>query len=296
MARVLNLVIHLLLVFALEAAAGRKQAPIIGEDVGRRISRAAECHFGKQPKEMGSTWFADLGPPFGVMYCIKCDCIPIQKKKRIVAHVQCRNIKDECPKPSCPEPVLHPGRCCKTCPGDVPSPDVVQDVPVNLTAEEEERNMRHFAVLLTGRTSLFLHRDDTSLLPHSSQLNPQDVVATGRFTFHRKNLHYSFYTSGRRPRPTAIQFINYEGDILQEQTLGPVSSVYQNSTSKVCGVWRRVPRDYRRLLRERKLYVSLLWGTGEHRQSLSGQIAWYHTLNTELFSSLLEAGLSLIHI
>ncbi|XP_066993747.1 dorsal-ventral patterning protein Sog [Anabrus simplex] len=275
----------LLLVFVLETFA-RRQAPIVGEDAGRRPSRSSECYFGKQPKEMGSTWFADLGPPFGVMYCIKCECIPSQKKRRVVAHVQCRNIKDECPIPSCPEPVLHPGRCCKTCPGDEPSPDLVQDVPMNQTAEEEEKNMKHFAALLTGRTSMFLHRDDTSLLTHSASQNPQDMVATGRFIFHRKNLHYSFYTSDKRPRPTAIQFVNYEGDILQEQTLGPVSSVYQNSTGKVCGVWRRVPREYRRLLREKKLYVSLLWGSN---QSLSGQVSWYHTLNTELFSALLEA-------
>ena len=36
-----------------------------------------ECQFGKQAKELGSTWFADLGPPFGVMYCIKCECISV---------------------------------------------------------------------------------------------------------------------------------------------------------------------------------------------------------------------------
>lgn len=39
----------------------------------------SECQFGKQAKELGSTWFADLGPPFGVMYCIKCECIPVSK-------------------------------------------------------------------------------------------------------------------------------------------------------------------------------------------------------------------------
>lgn len=40
----------------------------------------AECTFGKQIRELGSTWFADLGPPFGVMYCIKCECIPVRIK------------------------------------------------------------------------------------------------------------------------------------------------------------------------------------------------------------------------
>lgn len=98
--------------------------------------------------ELGSKWFADLGPPFGVMYCIKCECVAVrisrlhpviicsrilgnkklfytsnvlqvQKKRRVVAKVHCRNIKNECPEPSCDTPVLLPGRCCKTCPGDL---------------------------------------------------------------------------------------------------------------------------------------------------------------------------------
>lgn len=36
-----------------------------------------ECQFGKSLRELGSTWYADLGPPFGIMYCIKCECVPV---------------------------------------------------------------------------------------------------------------------------------------------------------------------------------------------------------------------------
>lgn len=43
----------------------------------------------------------------------------IIKKHKIVAKVQCKNIKDECPKPTCDEPVLFPGICCKICPDDL---------------------------------------------------------------------------------------------------------------------------------------------------------------------------------
>ncbi|OWR41594.1 chordin [Danaus plexippus plexippus] len=64
------------------------------------------------------------------MYCIKCECIPVQKKRRVVAKVQCRNIKNECPEPSCDTPTLLPGRCCKTCPGDINS---VMNHPGNTT-------------------------------------------------------------------------------------------------------------------------------------------------------------------
>ena len=44
-------------------------------------------------------------------------CPQIHKKRRVVGRVRCKNIKSECPKPTCPEPVLLPGRCCKICPG-----------------------------------------------------------------------------------------------------------------------------------------------------------------------------------
>lgn len=37
----------------------------------------SECQFGKTVREIGSTWFADLGPPFGVMYCIRCECVAV---------------------------------------------------------------------------------------------------------------------------------------------------------------------------------------------------------------------------
>lgn len=39
----------------------------------------SECHFGKELKELGSTWFPDLGAPFGKMYCIKCECVPVSR-------------------------------------------------------------------------------------------------------------------------------------------------------------------------------------------------------------------------
>ncbi|XP_024942281.1 dorsal-ventral patterning protein Sog isoform X2 [Cephus cinctus] len=247
-----------------------------------RLIVVLECTFGKQIRELGSTWFADLGPPFGVMYCIKCECIPIQKKRRIVARVQCRNIKNECPKPNCEEPVLLPGRCCKSCPGDF-STELVQDLPAQLTTDEEERSLKHFATLLSGRTSLPLRRDD--LTPSSTFNNAYNYLATGRFTFHRKNLYYSFYLSASTPRPRSLQFVDTSGSILEEQTINPVGGVYQNATGKLCGVWRRVPRDYRKLLREERLHVALSW---EPSATLTGQLARYRALSSEHFSALLE--------
>lgn len=44
--------------------------------------------------------------------------IQVQKKRRIIGRVQCRNIKNDCPKSNCEEPILLPGKCCKSCPGE----------------------------------------------------------------------------------------------------------------------------------------------------------------------------------
>lgn len=101
-----------------------------------------------------------------------------------------------------------------------------------------------------------------------STKNPQNFAATGRFSFHKKNLYYSFYVSEKASRPRTIQFIDNSGNILEEHSLvlannglNSTTSIYQNATGKICGVWRRIPRDYRRLLKEEQLWVHfyLFW-------------------------------------
>lgn len=182
----------------------------------------------------------------------------------------------------CKDPILLPDRCCKSCPGNS-STDIVQDVPVQLTSEEEERSLKHFGTLLTGKTSQILRRDEPN--PTSMYNSAYNYLATGRFTFHRKNLYYSFYLSTSTPRPRSIQFIDGSGSILEEQTIDPIGGVYQNATGKLCGVWRRVPRDYRKLLRDERLHVSFIW---EPSATLTGQLSRYRALSTEQYSSLLE--------
>lgn len=148
-----------------------------------------------------------------------------------------------------------------------------------------------YAALLTGRSSLVWRNDD--LRPIPNDMNKNNVVATGRFTFHKRNLYYSFYISDKAARPRSLQFVNSEGTILEEFVLsgtgGYVNSMYQNATRKVCGVWRRLPRDYRRLLKDEKMYVVLVWGVKDQAEfTLSGQVTKFVALGTELFSSLLE--------
>ncbi|KAK5928903.1 hypothetical protein CgunFtcFv8_010183 [Champsocephalus gunnari] len=77
----------------------------------------AGCSFGGRYYSLEDTWHPDLGEPFGVMHCVQCYC-ETQKSRRgkVFGKVNCKNIKQDCPVLDCPDPVLRPGHCCKTCP------------------------------------------------------------------------------------------------------------------------------------------------------------------------------------
>lgn len=46
----------------------------------------AECLFGKTLRELGSTWYPDLGPPNGVLYCKRCECVPVSGFSCLYSH------------------------------------------------------------------------------------------------------------------------------------------------------------------------------------------------------------------
>ncbi|XP_049861161.1 dorsal-ventral patterning protein Sog-like [Schistocerca gregaria] len=293
-----TLALTLLLLSGVAAAAVRRagaaQLPISSDD--RRITRASECHFGRRVYELGAHWFADLGPPFGVMYCIRCECVAVKKKRRVVARAQCRNVKTECPAPSCDHPVLQPGRCCKVCPGDdafspdvLPTEPTVKEVQTHTGAGADDERRKHMAAVLTSRVAESLFREDPERAPPSSLDALPPAAATGRFQLSRRSLYFSFYVADAAPRPRAVQFRSEEGDILVEMQLGE-GGRYQREAGKVCGAWRRLPRDYRRLLREGRLYAMLLWPPSLLGQlpPVAGQIIGHHSLTTEVFSGLLE--------
>ncbi|RWS28041.1 chordin-like protein [Leptotrombidium deliense] len=98
----------------------RNKPPLIEDPPRRRVSKLSHCQFGNQSYAIEERWRPNLGPPFGVLFCVHCECIAVQRKhrKEMVARVRCKNIKNDCPKPSCDNPVLLPEGCCKTCPGE----------------------------------------------------------------------------------------------------------------------------------------------------------------------------------
>ena len=38
----------------------------------------SECRFADKRYELEEVWHPDLGPPFGVMYCVHCECVPVR--------------------------------------------------------------------------------------------------------------------------------------------------------------------------------------------------------------------------
>lgn len=130
----------------------------------------------------------------------------------------------------------------------------------------------------------------TSHIPlKANPSNKTNLVATARFSFNQNNLYYSFYTSESAARPQVLQFINSQGNILEEFSISnSTNNPYENASKKICGVWKRLARDYQKLLRQEKLYAVLVWKTKGQELTLSGSIKKNNALESELLSSLLE--------
>jgi chordin len=113
-------------------------------------------------------------------------------------------------------------------------------------------------------------------------------LGAGRFMFLHRNLYYSFVHAEGLPRPKYVQFVDPEGNVVEEQEV--TTNNYQNDTKKICGVWRKMPRVYRKLLKEEKLFAALVTekiGIDNDR-FLAGRVAKQRYVSTELYSSLLE--------
>ncbi|KAK7071801.1 hypothetical protein SK128_020608, partial [Halocaridina rubra] len=191
----------------------------------------------------------------------------IQKKKRIIAKVRCRNIKTECPKVACRDAIILPGACCKTCPSTslMLTPQDEPQEPL------EELTGRDFAVLLNGRTSQ---------TPMTTSR-----VATGRLSLRRGTLHFSFLLEEGAPAPESIQFLSDSGSILEILEAQPTP--YEATNSRICGTWTRVPKEYKALLREEKVWVALYPPEESGEDVISGLVARYVGVDTEIFSALL---------
>src|ERR1700761_2062124 len=113
-------------------------------------------------------------------------------------------------------------------------------------------------------------------------------LASGRFMFIRRSLYFSFVFNDALPRPKYVQFVDGEGNVVEEQEV--TLNNYQQETKKICGVWRKMARVYRKLLKEEKLFAALVTEkiNGDNDRFLAGRVAKQKYVSTELYSSLLE--------
>lgn len=106
--------------------------------------------------------------------------------------------------------------------------------------------------------------------------------------FVRRSLYYSFVYNEALPRPKYIQFVDTEGKVVEEQEV--TLNNYQHETKKICGVWKKMARVYRKLLKDEKLFAALVTEkiNDDNDRFLAGRISKQKHVSTELYSSLLE--------
>nr|O57472.1 RecName: Full=Chordin; AltName: Full=Protein chordino; Flags: Precursor [Danio rerio]AAB93485.1 chordin [Danio rerio] len=246
------------------------------------------CSFGGRFYSLEDTWHPDLGEPFGVMHCVMCHCEPQRSRRgKVFGKVSCRNMKQDCPDPTCDDPVLLPGHCCKTCPkGDSGRKEVeslfdfFQEKDDDLHKSYNDRSYissedtstrdsttTDFVALLTGVTD--------SWLPSSSG------VARARFTLSRTSLTFSI-TFQRINRPSLIAFLDTDGNTAFE------FRVPQADNDMICGIWKNVPKPHMRQLEAEQLHVSMT--TADNRkEELQGRIIKHRALFAETFSAILTS-------
>uniref|UniRef100_A0A8C7U256 Chordin n=1 Tax=Oncorhynchus mykiss TaxID=8022 RepID=A0A8C7U256_ONCMY len=252
----------------------------------------AGCSFGGRFYSLEDTWHPDLGEPFGVMHCVQCYCETQRgRKSKVLGKVSCKNVKRDCPEPSCDDPVLLPGQCCKTCPkGEVDrkQAEAVFDGFEYFQEKEKEDDLHKsyndrsylssedissgesrtdFVAVLTGVTG--------SWLPSSSG------VARARFSLTRTSLTFSI-TYQRIERPSRVAFLDSDGNTAFEY------KTPMRDSDMICGVWKNLPQSHVRQLQAEQLRVTMTTATGR-REQIEGKIIKHRALFAETFSSTLTS-------
>ncbi|XP_014664921.1 PREDICTED: chordin-like [Priapulus caudatus] len=241
--------------------------PLKSEQHAAKTRKFPGCSFGGEIYELGDTWNPSLGEPFGVMYCVHCECLALNKKRRIVGRVSCRNIKHECPKPTCDTPVLLPGQCCKRCIEE----DVTGGIgdPDPSLARLSPPSVEVFFVLLTG-----------------SSVKPAGVttsaIGRGHITMKESTLHFSIVIE-RLYSPISIQFHDDDTAILYEHLIETETVGF----SQICGVWEHVPAIYRRALESGNIHV-VVTSIAQPDGEIAGQPRPNEFGREETFSSILH--------
>ncbi|XP_064611793.1 chordin-like [Liolophura sinensis] len=236
------------------------------------------CKLGGKFYELEEKWSPEL-EPVGVMFCVKCQCLPVIKKGVLSQHgkVECRNIKNQCPEPKCDDPEIRPGMCCKSCPGDgADFEDVFKGTKLSpldkdATVQGDVRGRARFSefkALLVGK--------------HVRSGVSTRGVAWGRFFVEKNTLRFSIsYSRMRQLR--YIRFVERDGTVLHEQKIHPRA----DDKHMVCGVWPKLASIYKDFLS--RGYISVVLTTA-HRQKgeVAGWILPEESETDETFITLLN--------
>nr|XP_039266680.1 chordin-like isoform X1 [Styela clava] len=262
------------------------------------------CTFGDQHHSVGSSWHPNLGFPFGVMYCIRCDCVKIHTDNRNgkeITKVECHDVRKDCPEVTCKGAKVQRGDCCKTC------PEEEQDDQSQAMSQSDrlKSESSFFEKTLNDEET---ESDESSptkkyvalLTTNEDQLT--GYLARATFSLHRGNLHYSVHHS-KYSRPRLVQLINNAGDVLFTHE----TKINNEFRPIVCGVWRNLPKNILRSLDEGSLSLKLTLKSARislnntqshHRQKTEasieneyaiGSIQAHRALYSETFSSLLSS-------
>ncbi|XP_041419135.1 chordin-like [Xenopus laevis] len=274
-------------ILAVDCSRTKVFLPIHPEQEPLQSKTPAGCTFGGKFYSLEDSWHPDLGEPFGVMHCVLCYCEPQRSRRgKPSGKVSCKNIKHDCPSPSCTNPILLPGHCCKTCPKAPPikKSDFVFD-GFEYFQEKDDDLYNDRSYLSSDDFAVEESRSEyVALLTAPSHVWPPVTsgVAKARFNLQRSNLLFSI-TYKWIDRLSRIRFSDLEGSVLFEHPVHRMGSTRGDTT---CGIWRSLNRSTLRLLQMGHIVVSLVTTTLSEPE-ISGKIVKHKALFSETFSALL---------
>ncbi|XP_022336515.2 chordin-like [Crassostrea virginica] len=219
------------------------------EDYGKIYHEYPGCKLGRSYYRLEEKFNPTLNPD-GPYVCLICQCVP-NFKKGILQHigtVQCKNIKNDCPVPTCDNPVLREGKCCKSCPDE----DKTYEERFNLLTENISKEI-DIPTLEAKISRKVVNRKYVALLVGRNVISRRPLLTRAVAVVHLQvtenmGLRFSIKYEGLR-NPEKLLLTDKKGNILMEKHLQTRFAKEQ----PLCGEWENVPVHYIRLLNYGKL-------------------------------------------
>uniref|UniRef100_A0A671S6B1 Chordin n=1 Tax=Sinocyclocheilus anshuiensis TaxID=1608454 RepID=A0A671S6B1_9TELE len=158
------------------------------------------------------------------MHCVMCHCEPQRSRRgKVFGKVSCRNMKQDCPDPTCDDPVLLPGHCCKTCPkGDSGRKEAESLFEFFQEKDDDLHKSYNDRSYISSEENS--NRDSaTDFVAVLTGARDSSGVARARFTLTRTSLTFSI-TFQRMNRPSLITFLDSDGNTALEFRVPPADT------------------------------------------------------------------------